>query len=163
MSEIIGGRYVQGGYVRSVIMRPFNHIGPGQNDRFVASSFAKQLAAISKGKAAPVIKVGNLDAKRDFSDVRDIVRAYRLGALRGDGIYNLGAGKSVRVHDVLDLLIEVSGAKVTIENDPARMRPAEVPEFYGIYAKAKRDFGWEPTIPLRDSLRDLYRYWMGVV
>ncbi len=160
MAEQLMYRYEQGGYVVPVIMRPFNHVGPGQNQRFVASTFASQLAAIAVGKAPPVLSVGNLSARRDFSDVRDIVRAYRLGAERGSGIYNLGAGRSYAVQEVLDILIEISGLNVRIEQDPARMRAAEVPEVFGSYARAEHELGWRPTISLRDSLAQVYEHWL---
>ena len=159
MAELVAQRYDQFGNVRSVIMRPFNHIGPGQNERFVTASFAQQLARIAHGRSAPRIQVGNLDAQRDFCDVRDMVRAYRLGAEKGRGVYNLGSGKAVAISEILNLLIEISGLAVKIEQDPTRLRPSEVPSTYGSYEKAKRELGWEPQISLRQTLTDLYQYW----
>lgn len=159
MAEQVPGRYDQFGHVRAVIMRPFNHIGPGQKESFVASSFAKQLAEIAKGGVPARIKVGNLEARRDFSDVRDIVRAYRLAALRGSGIYNLGSGRAISIQSILNTLIEIAELKVEIEYDPARMRPAEVAEVYGDISKAKRELGWEPRLDISVTLRQIYQYW----
>lgn len=166
MSELVAGRYEskmneQGGGLRSVVMRPFNHIGPGQNPKFVTSAFAQQLARIAKGKVEPFVQVGNLEAQRDFSDVRDIVRGYRLAALKGSGTYILCSGKPVAIRALLEQLISVSGLKVDIVQDPERMRGPEVPVLYGSYEKAKAELGWEPKIELKDTLRDIYNYWLG--
>lgn len=159
MAELVMERYDRLGYVRSLIVRPFNHIGPGQNERFVTSSFAKQLASIVKHNQPRVIEVGNLDAARDFSDVQDIIKGYRLAALKGQGIYNLGSGEAVTIQQILDLLIEIAGVKVEIKYMPDRMRPSEVPVIYGSCEKAKQELGWEPQISLRQSLEKVYQYW----
>lgn len=156
MAELVAARYEQFNYVRPLIMRPFNHVGPGQDNRFVVSSFAQQLARIAAGKSAPLIRVGNLDAERDFSDVRDIVRAYRLAALHGSGTYNLCSGKAVSIQWILDTLISIAGVDVEIKRDPARMRPSEVPRLYGSYAKAEKELGWRPEIALRQTLEATY-------
>jgi len=161
MGELVAERYDRFGYVRTVIARPFNHIGPYQNDRFVVSSFAHQLARIAKGKSEPVIRVGNLEARRDFSDVRDIVRAYRLMALKGTGVYNLCSGSPHSIQFVLDTLLEISGLKVEILTDPARMRPAEVPELFGSYARAEKELGWKPEYDIKKTLNDVYDYWLS--
>ena len=142
--------------LKAVIARPFNHVGAGQDVRFVASSFAHQLSEIKKGNAAPIIKVGNLDAERDFSDVKDIVRGYRLAAEKGGGTYNFCSGIPVKIRFILETLIKVSGLTVTIEEDHTRMRPAEVPTIYGSYEKAKQVLGWTPMVSLDETLRDLY-------
>jgi GDP-4-dehydro-6-deoxy-D-mannose reductase len=156
MGESICHRFALDGVVRPVVIRAFNHIGVGQNNVFVCSSFAEQLAAIAKKKAPPVIRVGNLEAKRDFVDVRDIARGYRLAALKGSGTYNLCSGKSYSIRDILDTLIEISGVKVTIECDPTRMRPSDVPEIRGSFDKAKCELGWEPHHSLRETLKAVY-------
>lgn len=156
MAEMVVTRYADTGSIVPLIMRPFNHIGAGQNTQFVASSFAWQLSQIKKGKVEPVIRVGNLTPQRDFSDVRDIVKAYRLAAIKGDGIYNLGAGKAVSIQYILDTLIEISGLEVKIEQDSARMRPSEVPVLYGDISKASSELGWHPSINLRDTLSMVY-------
>ncbi|MCB0338723.1 MAG: GDP-mannose 4,6-dehydratase [Bdellovibrionales bacterium] len=160
MAELAVARYTRAGFVRAVTVRPFNHIGPGQNQRFVASSFAHQLAMIAKKKAPPIIRVGNLEAKRDFSDVRDIVKAYRLAVTKGSGIYNLGAGKAVSVQYLLDTLIDIAKLDVRVEQDPARMRPAEVPVIYGDCSKARSELGWEATRDISETLKDVYHYWL---
>ena len=161
MAELVAPRYEQFGYVRSVVMRPFNHIGPGQDNRFVASSFAYQLARIAQGKQDPVIQVGNLEAKRDFLDVRDVVRAYRLAAEKGRGVYNLASGNAIPIQEILDLLIKISGLNVRVERDPARMRAAEVPEVRGSYEKAKRELGWTPQHSMAETLQQIYAYWLS--
>jgi GDP-4-dehydro-6-deoxy-D-mannose reductase len=163
MSEHVVERFAREGRVRTVIARPFNHTGPGQGMRFVVSSFAYQLALVAKGKMPPVLEVGNLDPKRDFSDVRDIVRAYRLAATHGSGTFNFGSGRAVAVQEVLDRLLRVSGLSVDIRVDPRRVRPVEVPELFGSYAAAERAFGWRPEIPLEQTLEDVYRYWYDFV
>lgn len=162
MAELVVRRYSNVDTIRSVIMRPFNHIGPGQNDRFVASSFARQLACVKAGKTEPVISVGNLDARRDFSDVRDVVRAYRLAAEKGEGIYQTSSGRSCSIQEILDTLIEISGLSVEVKRDPARMRPSLVPEIRGTYDRARAELDWEPEIDLRTSLQDVYDYWLSL-
>jgi GDP-4-dehydro-6-deoxy-D-mannose reductase len=159
MAELVVERYGRIGSLRPTIARPFNHIGPGQDDRFVASNFARQLAAIALRRSAPVLEVGNLEARRDFSDVRDIVRAYRRIAETGVGVYNLGSGVPRSIQSVLDTLIAVSGLQVEIRQDPARMRGPEVMELYASTDKAWRECGWKPLIPFERSLEDVYRYW----
>lgn len=156
MSELVAERYARMGIVKSVIARPFNHIGPGQDPRFMAPSFAIQLARISLGLAEPVIRVGNLDVGRDFSDVRDIVRAYRLGAQKGAGIYNFGSGRPTMVKAILETLIRVSGLSVKVEVDAERYRKVDVPEIYADIRKAEKELGWKPVIPLEDTLKLVY-------
>jgi GDP-4-dehydro-6-deoxy-D-mannose reductase len=163
MSEQVALRYESGSKVRIITARPFNHTGPGQSDVFVCSSFAKQLALIKLGKAEPIMKVGNLSPQRDFSDVRDIVKAYRLAAEKGTGTYNLGSGKPVAVEVVLHTLREIAGIDVSIELDPSRMRPAEVPVLYADISKANKELGWVPRYSLRDTLHDTYQYWLSAL
>jgi GDP-4-dehydro-6-deoxy-D-mannose reductase len=105
------------------------------------------------------MKVGNLTAKRDFSDVRDIVRAYALLGERGEGLYTLGSGKSYSIQFILDQLIEISGLKVDVQRDMARMRGPEVEELYCDYSKAAQEVNWVPSISLRTSLEEVYAYW----
>lgn len=162
--EMVGERYVHLGKLSVIVARPFAHVGPTQNDRFVVSSFAKQLAMIAHGKADPVIKVGNLAAKRDFTDVRDIVRGYRLAAHSShSGLYVFCSGKSVQIQSVLDQLIEVSGVKVKVEIDPTRLRAVDIPELYGNAEKALRDFNWQPEYDIRETLKDVFAYWYEMV
>ncbi|HUA10090.1 MAG TPA: GDP-mannose 4,6-dehydratase [Candidatus Acidoferrales bacterium] len=142
----------------AVIARAFNHIGPGQNDRFVVASFAAQLAAIAKG-GPPQLYVGNLDAKRDFTDVRDVVRAYVMLARDGASgeIYNVCSGVARSIRDVLRELIIAAHVPVEVRDDPARLRPSDVPLFVGDASKLRGVTGWEPRIPFPASIRDIYR------
>ncbi|MDQ2864991.1 MAG: GDP-mannose 4,6-dehydratase [Candidatus Eremiobacteraeota bacterium] len=140
-----------------VIARAFNHIGPGQDERFAVANFARQLAAIAAG-AQPVMLVGNLDARRDFCDVRDIVRAYAM--LAKDGVqgetYNVCSGIARSIRDVLRELIIVAHVPVEVREDPDRMRPSDVPFFVGDNAKLRAATSWEPSIPFQRSIRDIY-------
>ena len=156
MGEMVLQRYAHFGYVRPLIIRPLNHIGPGQDERFVVASFARQLSRIARKEAPPSIHVGNLEVQRDFTDVRDVVRAYRLAVLRGTGLYNLCSGKPTPVRTMLDTLIAISGLDVEVVQDSGRMRPSDTPIVYGSYEKARREFGWEPQYTLEQTLRDTY-------
>jgi GDP-4-dehydro-6-deoxy-D-mannose reductase len=151
---------VRSNLITPIIARPFNHIGAGQDPRFVASSFAKQLADIKNRKAEPRIKVGNLEAERDFSDVKDIVRGYRLAAEKGSGTYNFCSGRPLKIKTILEKLITISGLSVVIEEDPERMRPAETPTIYGSFEKANKELGWQPSIEIDHTLSDLYHGWL---
>lgn len=144
--------------VDAVVTRAFNHIGPGQSDRFVVPSFAGQLAEIAKG-GDPVLLVGNLGAKRDFLDVRDVVAAYVALAERGrsGGIYNVCSGTAVSVREILSELIRIAHVPVEVREDPARMRPVDVPLLYGDNRKLQDEIAWTPAIPLRRSLQDVYK------
>jgi len=144
-----------------VCMRPFNHSGPGQSPRFVLSDFARQVAEIEAGHIPPTLRVGNLNAARDFSHVRDVVRAYTLAALQGGGgeVYNVCSGQARTVQSALDGLLSLSSASVTVEVDEARLRPVDVPEIYGSYERLNADTGWEPAIPFESLLKDLLEYW----
>ena len=104
-----------------------------------------------------MLRVGNLDAQRDFSDVRDIVRAYRLAALKGSGVYNLCAGQAVSIQSILDELIRISGLRVEIQRDSSRMRVSEIPVLYGSYEKARRELDWQPTRALSRTLEEIYQ------
>ncbi len=146
---------------RCYIMRPFNHIGPGQNESFVTASFASQIASIAAGKSEPVMKVGNLEAVRDFMDVRDVVRAYAEVHTSEPGTYNLSSGSSVSIQAILDILLDISGVDVDVQQDPERMRPSEVPEVQGSFDKAYLTFGWKPEIDIETSLKDIYQSWLS--
>lgn len=160
LAENVVQRFSSYDLLKTVIVRAFNHIGAGQKPDFVVSNFARQLAEIAKGRTEAVIRVGNLCARRDFSDVRDIVRGYRLMAMNGSGIYNLGSGQAVSIAEILAMLIEISGLKVDICEDPERMRPLEVPVVYGSYSRAEKELGWKPLFSLRESLKEVYQYWL---
>lgn len=144
--------------VDAVITRAFNHIGPGQNERFAVPAFATQLAAIAAG-GDPVMLVGNLEAKRDFLDVRDVVAAYAALAQHGKSgeIYNVCSGTAASMRDILSELIRIAHVPVEVREDPARMRPADVPLLYGSNAKIREATDWVPAIPLRATLQDVYQ------
>ncbi len=144
-----------------VVARPFNHTGPGQSADFAASSFAKQVASIEAGLVSPTISVGNLDAARDLSDVRDVVAAYvaLMGRGRRGTAYNIASGSAIVMRAVLDQLIALSSVPVTITIDPARMRPADIPWMAGDASRLSTDTDWTPRIPLASTLSDLLSYW----
>lgn len=137
--------------------RPFNHIGPGQNDRFVAPAFARQIAAIEDGQQDAVIYVGNLAAKRDFTDVRDIVRAYQLIVERGQPgeAYNIASGVAHSIGRLLNTLLGLTEIEIEIREDPARLRPVDVPEIRGDASKLRRDTAWKPKLTFEETLRDV--------
>ncbi|HET7815516.1 MAG TPA: GDP-mannose 4,6-dehydratase [Candidatus Baltobacteraceae bacterium] len=141
----------------AVITRAFNHIGPGQSDRFAAASFAKQLAGIAAG-GEPVLLVGDLTAKRDFLDVRDVVQAYISLAERGVSgeTYNVCSETAISMREVLGELIRIARVPVEVREDPARMRPSDVPLLYGSNEKLRAATGWSQQIPLRRTLQDVY-------
>jgi GDP-4-dehydro-6-deoxy-D-mannose reductase len=156
--EMLGLAYHRAGRVPVVVARAFNHIGPGQRESFVVPAFAMQLARIAAGAAAPVLRVGNLSARRDFTDVRDVVRAYRLLVdARAAGLpVNIASGRAIAIRDVLDTLIALSELSVEVVVDPARLRPADQPVVCGSSALLRRLTGWRPRISLRGTLRDVW-------
>jgi GDP-4-dehydro-6-deoxy-D-mannose reductase len=144
-----------------VRVRPFNHIGPRQAEGFVAPAFAKQIALIEAGQQEPVIRVGNLDVQRDFSDVRDVVRAYHLAVTRGQPgqVYNIGSGQPRAVKALLETLLSLSAMPIRVEIDPARMRPSDTPVAYCDASKLRAATGWEPRVPFEQTLRDVLDDW----
>lgn len=142
--------------------RPFNHIGPRQALGFVVPDFASQLAAIKLGQADNRIMVGNLEAQRDFTDVRDVSRAYQFLAESGQPgeAYIICSGQPVQIQTILDEMIALADVPIDVERDPERLRPSDTPVLYGSFAKIRRDTGWEPTITRQDSLRDALADWM---
>ena len=146
---------------RTVRLRLFNHIGPRQDDSFVVPSFAHQIARIEAGLQEPIVRVGNLEARRDFTDVRDVVRAYELAALRGEPgeVYNVGSGQPVAIREMLDTLVSLSSASIRIEPDPERMRPVDVPIMACDASRFRARTAWTPHIPLEDSLADILADW----
>ena len=141
-----------------MVARAFNHIGPGQNERFAVASFASQLARIARG-GPPELLVGELSAERDFLDVRDVVAAYLALLDRGERgeIYNVCSGSAISIRDVLRTLVTTARVAVEIREDPARMRPSDTPLFVGDGTKLRAATGWAPQIALATSLRDTYR------
>jgi GDP-4-dehydro-6-deoxy-D-mannose reductase len=148
-----------------VVARAFNHVGPRQSAGFAAPSFARQIARIEKGLAEPVIRVGNLDAQRDLTDVRDTVRAYAGLMAHGEsgGVYNVASGVARSIRSVLDALVERARVPVTIETDPARLRPSDMPVLVGNASRLRALTGWTPSIPFEETLDDLLEYWRASV
>ena len=144
-----------------VTARPFTHIGPGQSTRFAISNFAKQLSEIRAGRRSSDIGVGDLDTTRDFTDVRDIVRAYELllHSGRNGESYNVCSGRETRMRDALDQLIAEAGVSVTTRMDPSLARTQQQQRMLGDYTKLHRDTGWRPLIPMRETLRDTIAHW----
>lgn len=159
--DLLAFQYHKSYAVRAVRTRGFNHTGPRRGDVFVTSSFAKQIAEIEQKKRPPVIHVGNLEAKRDFTDVRDMVRAYWLSLEKGvEGeVYNIGSGQAYSMQEVLDLLMSLSRSKMEIEVDPARLRPSDVPVLLSDSSKFRTLTGWRPMIPFKQTILDLLNYW----
>ena len=151
----------EGGYRHTFIARPFNHFGPRQHPTFVSAAFARQIARIEAGLCAPEIQVGNLEALRDLTDVRDTVRAYRLIVERGVAgrPYNVCTGRPVAVDTLLDTLVSLARVAVRIVPDPSRYRPNDTPVVLGNPGRANRELGWTATIPVEQTARDLLDYW----
>ncbi len=159
--DFMAWQYYKSYGLKTVRTRGFNHTGPRRGEVFICSNFAKQIAEIEKGKKEPVIYVGNLEAKRDFTDVRDTVRGYWVCLEKGKegDVYNIGSGKTYSMKEVLDLLLSLSEVDVKIEVDPERLRPSDVPVLLSDCTKLKELTGWEPKIPFKQSLQDLLEYW----
>lgn len=147
--------------IEVVRLRPFNHTGPGQSPRFVLPAFASQVARIEAGLQEPVVRVGNLDVARDFTDVRDIVAAYHLALVKGEAgeVYNLASGSPQSIRGLLEMLLSLSIADIHVEVDPSRYRPADAPVVYGSADKFRRHTGWEPHIPIEQTVEDVLTYW----
>lgn len=163
--DMLGYQYHVAHKLPVVRVRPFNHLGPGQSDRFVSSDFAKQIAEIEVGLRPPVIHVGNLEAERDFTDVRDIVKAYHLAVTRGQpgDVYNLGSERAVSIQRLLDLLLAQSRTPIKVETDPARFRPVDIPRIVADCSKFRTLTGWHAEIPLERTLVDILTYWRNRV
>jgi GDP-4-dehydro-6-deoxy-D-mannose reductase len=157
----LGFQYFHNYGMKIIRTRSFNHTGPRRSEMFVTSNFAKQIAEIEAGLKPPILKVGNLAAKRDFSDIRDIVRAYELAVLKGEPgeLYNIGSGVSYSIREVLDIILSFSGVEIVIEQDSERMRPSDVPELRCDFTKFHKATGWEPCISLPKTLEDLLNDW----
>jgi GDP-4-dehydro-6-deoxy-D-mannose reductase len=147
--------------LRTIRLRPFNHIGPRQAEQFVASAFAAQIARIEAGAQEPLLRVGDLAAERDFTDVRDMARAYALAAEHGEPgqSYNIGSGRTVSIRWLLDTLLAFSTRDIAVEPDPARMRPADVPRVACDSRRFRERTGWAPQIPLEQTLFDILEHW----
>lgn len=160
-ASMLAYQYGLNSHLDVVRVRPFNHTGPRQSPRFVCSDFARQIVEAEKGRRAPEVHVGNLRPKRDFTDVRDVVRAYR-DVLKGGApceVYNICSGVSVRVGDILDKLLSLSAQRLKVIKSPGRTRQSDVSEIRGDYRKIQRAVGWKPSIPLEKTLEDMIVYW----
>ncbi|MGE5041835.1 MAG: GDP-mannose 4,6-dehydratase [Candidatus Levyibacteriota bacterium] len=162
--DYLGLQYFNSYKMDVIRVRPFNHIGPRQTPQFVVASFAKQIAEIEKKKIPPVMKVGNLEAKRDFTDVRDMVQAYLAIAEKGQSgdVYNAGSGKSHKISQILDSLLSLSTEHIDTEIDPALLRPSDVPDIRSDNTKIET-LGWKPEIKLEQTLKDTLDYWRNNV
>ncbi|MCE9626483.1 MAG: GDP-mannose 4,6-dehydratase [Candidatus Eisenbacteria bacterium] len=159
--DMLGYQYWMSWKVDSVRTRGFNHEGPRRGPVFVASDFAKQIADIEKGRKAPVLHVGNLDAKRDFTDVRDMVRAYVLALEKCEPgeVYNICRGQCWTIRETLDMLLAHTKTKIEVKQDPARLRPSDVQILLGDNSKFVKQTGWQPVIPFEQTLSDMLEYW----
>ena len=159
--DFLGYQYFQSYGLKVLRTRGFNHTGPRRGSVFVASNFSRQVAAIEAGIQDPVIRVGNLDAVRDFTDVRDMVRAYWLAVTRGrpGEVYNICSGTGITMRELLDRIVAMAQVEVTVETDPERLRPSDVETLIGDSSKFRGDTGWEPQIPFDQTLKDLLDYW----
>lgn len=162
-AEALCYQWSQSATFEVVMVRPFNHVGPRQSTQFVVAGLAQQIAEIKQAKRTPVVEVGNIDVTRDFTDVRDVVRAYRMLLEHGRNgeVYNVCSGKERSIRSILDLLISIAGVEVQVHQDPNRLRSAEQERVWGSYEKLHRDTGWHPEIPFEQTLRETLTYWQG--
>ena len=161
-ADLLAYQYAAAHRLEVIRVRPFNHTGPRQSERFAHSGFAKQIAEIEKGLREPVLNVGNLDARRDFTDVRDVVRAYQMILERAQGgdVYNVGSGKAWRIGDLLKILIDRSTIReIKIQEQKARLRQNDIPVMLCDPAKLEKGLGWKPTISIEQTMQDLLEYW----
>ena len=162
-ADIMAGQYAAQG-LRIIRMRPFNHIGPGQRREFVVPAFASQIAQIEAGQQKPILKVGNLEAQRDFLDVRDVVRAYvialeKIATLPAGLALNICSGVPRPISTLLDGLLDLTKCPIQISHDPERMRPSDTRRAFGDSSAAVRYLGWKPQIPLQQTLREVLNEW----
>jgi len=159
--DMLGYQYFMSYGMKVVRTRGFNHTGPRRGPVFVCSDFAKQIVDIEKGLREPYMEVGNLDARRDFTDVRDMVRAYWLALEKGKPgtVYNICTGTRFSIKEILDMLLEISGVKVEVRTDKGRLRPSDVPLLQGDNSLFTGDTGWEPEIPMEKTMADLLEFW----
>jgi GDP-4-dehydro-6-deoxy-D-mannose reductase len=159
--EKLGLQYHLSHGVDTVRVRQYNHIGPRKRLGFVVPDFCSQIAQIEAGEQLATMQVGNLQAQRDFTDVRDVVRAYHLLALKGASgeVYNVGSGRAHAIQAILDHLIAQATVPIAVEPDPDRMRPSDIPRVVCDYGKLRSRTGWEPRIALEQSLNDVLEDW----
>jgi len=159
--ELLTEFYAKSECLDIVVARPFPHTGPGQTADFVCSDWARQIALIEKGRIPPLIRVGNLKPRRDYSDVRDVVRAYDLLMKKGERaeVYNVSTGRAPSLRTILRTLLSFSTRRIEVEVDPEKLRKGDIPYLAGANTKIKARTGWEPRIPLEKTLRDLLEDW----
>ncbi|MEK7278095.1 MAG: GDP-mannose 4,6-dehydratase, partial [Chloroflexota bacterium] len=158
--DFLGQSYFLSHHLPVVRVRPFHHIGPRQNRQFVTPDFAHQIISIERGERPPVVRVGNLQAERDFTDVRDIVRGYAAALEHGQPgeVYNVASGLARSVRSILDGLLAQADRPMAVEVDPTRMRPSDTPRQQGDASKLRAATGWQPVIPFEQSLKDVLDY-----
>lgn len=163
--DFMGLQYFLSYNLKIIRVRPFNHIGPRQSPSFVVASIARSIAEIEKGKRKPVISVGNLSAKRDFTDVRDMVNAYTLAIEKGKfgEVYNIGSGRSYRISEVLNNLLKLSKIKIKVRVNKNLLRPVDIPELLCDATKFENLTGWRPKIDMSTTLKDTLDYWRSIV
>lgn len=159
--NLIGKIYSEAYDMDIIMVRAFNHIGPNQLPTFVVADFCKQVAEIENGLREPIIKVGNLSAKRDFTDVRDVVRAYALLIQNGKSgeTYNVGSGQAVFIEDILKIILSMTEKEISIETDKNKLRPVDVPIIEADITKLVETTGWQKQIKLEETIADTLNYW----
>lgn len=159
--ELLAWQYHRSYGLRAVVTRGFNHTGPRRGENFVTSSFALQIAQIERGLKPPVMDVGDVESKRDWTDVRDMVRGYWLALEKGEPgeVYNIGSGQTRSVGDMLEILLSATSRKVEVRVDPSRLRPSDVKILWADCSKFQRQTGWLPEIPFTTTMKDLLDYW----
>jgi len=159
--DMVGYQYYENYGLKIIRTRAFNITGPGEKENFVCSNFARQIALIEKGRQEAIIYVGNLEAKRDFIDIRDVVKGYWLALDKGISgeVYNLCSGKAHSIGEILDILLGMTKKDITVTQDQKRMRPSDIPLQVGSFEKFHKQTGWMPIISLVQILKDLLNYW----
>ncbi len=159
--ELMAGFYHRSEGLDVVITRPFPHTGPGQSSDFVCPDWARQVIQIERGNQEPVLRVGNTDVLRDFTDVRDSVRAYimLLEKAKAGEVYNVCSGRATALREILEILLSSATRDVRVEKAPEKLRKVDIPCLVGDNSKIRTDIGWEPSIPLEQTLMDLLDYW----
>jgi len=163
--DLLGFQYAQSYKMHIIRTRAFNHSGPRRGDVFASSNFSKQIALIEAGLQEPILHVGNLDARRDYSDVRDIVRGYWLALEHGEPgeVYNLCSGKDYAIQEIVDILLSLTSKEIQVKVDPRRLRPSDVLLLRGDSTKFSQRTGWRTEIPFPKTLEDLLNYWRAKI
>ncbi len=159
--DLLGYQYNKSYGLKIIRTRAFNHEGPRRGEQYVTSNFAKQVALMETGEQEPVLKVGNLEAKRDYTDVRDMVKAYWLATEKGipGEVYNIASGKAYKIQIIVDILQKISKIEFEVKQDPKRLRPSDVQILLGDSTKFRKQTGWKPEIPFEKTMQDLLDYW----